>query len=104
MWRGRRVFKLIIPFSSSIHSEKEINLHGSLHDNLHDNLHGGNERTEKIIKFCQIPRSREEIQELISIKNRDFFRKIILKPLLEEKILKLTIPDKPKSPKQKYYS
>ena len=36
--------------------------------------------------------------------NRDYFRKEILNPLIEQGLLQLTIPDKPKSPKQKYRS
>jgi ATP-dependent DNA helicase RecG len=62
------------------------------------------ERTGKIIEFCKMPKTREEIQKFISIKHREYFRKEILKPLVEKGLLMLTIPDKPNSPKQKYYS
>lgn len=62
------------------------------------------ERTKKIVEFCQIPKTREEIQEVININNRDYFRKEILNPLLEQGLLYPTIPDKLTSPKQKYYS
>lgn len=62
------------------------------------------ERTNKIVEFCRIPRNREEIQKFVNIANRDYFRKEILNPLLEKGLLHPTIPDKPTSPKQKYYS
>jgi ATP-dependent DNA helicase RecG len=62
------------------------------------------ERVLSIIDFCQISRSREEIQNHIEIKDREYFRIYILQPLLKQEILKATIPDKPSSPKQKYYS
>jgi ATP-dependent DNA helicase RecG len=62
------------------------------------------ERTKKIIKFCQIPRSAKEIQAHIKIKDSEYFRKDILRPLLERKVLKPTIPNKPTSPNQKYYA
>jgi ATP-dependent DNA helicase RecG len=62
------------------------------------------ERVLSIIDFCQTPRSREEIQNHIEIKDREYFRRYILQPLLKQEILKATIPDKPSSPKQKYYS
>ena len=62
------------------------------------------ERVLSIIDFCQIPRSREEIQNHIKIKDREYFRRYILQPLLKQEILKATIPDKPSSSKQKYYS
>ena len=62
------------------------------------------DRLKAILNFCEEPRSREEIQKYRGIKNRDYFRKEILNPLIEQGLLKLTIPDKPKSPKQKYMS
>ena len=62
------------------------------------------ERVLSIIDFCQTPRSREEIQNHIEIKDREYFRRYILQPLLKQEILKATIPDKPSSSKQKYYS
>jgi len=61
-------------------------------------------REKKILDYCKTPRSREEIQNHINIKNRDYFRKEILNPLIQRDLLKMTIPEKPNSPKQKYYS
>jgi ATP-dependent DNA helicase RecG len=61
-------------------------------------------RTKDILDFCATPRTRDEIQDFIKIKNRDYFRKEILLPLLERDLLRATIPDKPRSPKQKYYA
>ena len=62
------------------------------------------ERIKKIVEFCGLPRSREEIQIYLNLKNRDYLRKHILNPLITNGVLKLTIPDRPRSPKQKYYS
>ena len=61
-------------------------------------------RNEKIIKFCKIPRKREEIQIYGGIKDREYFRNGIMMPLLKAGKIKLTIPGKPNSPKQKYQS
>ena len=61
-------------------------------------------RTDKIMKFCIEPKSREEIQVFLKLKDREYLRKNILNPLIKDEYLKLTIPEKPKSPKQKYYS
>ena len=44
----------------------------------------------------------QEIMHLLNMSHKTYFRKTILSPLLEKNILSLTIPDKPKSPKQKY--
>ncbi len=65
---------------------------------------GLDERTICILKFCKTPKSREEIQKFIGIKDREYFQKNILKSLINNNLLQLTIPDKPSSPKQKYYS
>lgn len=58
----------------------------------------------KIIKFCQQPRTTKEIMNHLGLKHREYFRSKILNPLVEKRIIKLLYPDKPKSPKQKYYS
>jgi predicted HTH transcriptional regulator len=60
------------------------------------------EQAEKLLIYCKKPRSREEMQNFLGLKHREHFRAEILKPLLEEGLLELTLPEKPKSPKQKY--
>jgi len=62
----------------------------------------GAERIENILQFCAVPRSRDEIQDLLGIQHREYFRKEILIPLLQAGLLEPTLPDKPNSPKQKY--
>ncbi|MCB2300139.1 Fic family protein [Clostridium tagluense] len=47
---------------------------------------------------------REEMQAFMNLNNRGYFRTTILNPLIKGSLLKLTIPDKPTSPRQKYYS
>ena len=58
--------------------------------------------TISIIEYCQTPRSREELIEFLGI-SKSYLRKI-LADLLGRKLLAMTIPDKPKSTHQKYYS
>ena len=45
---------------------------------------------------------RSQLQELLGIKNRDYFRIEYLKPAIEDGLVELTIPDKPNSQYQKY--
>jgi len=59
------------------------------------------EREKKIIEFCQIPRSRKEISEYIRIKDRKYLKKI-LDRMIKKGLIKMTLPNKPTSPKQKY--
>jgi ATP-dependent DNA helicase RecG len=56
----------------------------------------------RILRFCRSPRSRKEILQHIGLTNHPKNYKAHIVPLLEKGYLKLTIPDKPKSSKQKY--
>ncbi|MBU3188339.1 hypothetical protein K9O30_03035 [Clostridium bowmanii] len=62
------------------------------------------EEVKGLLEYCGIPRTRSEMQEFMHLVNRDYFRKNILNPLIKGGLLILTIPAKPTSPKQKYYS
>lgn len=59
---------------------------------------------EKIKEFCITARSKEEIAELVGVKSPYYAMKQYIKPLLVAGILEMTMPDKPKSKKQKYIS
>ena len=56
-----------------------------------------------IVEFCAEPRSREELTEFAE-KSRYFTMSEIVQPLLEQGKLRMTIPEKPKSSKQRYVS
>lgn len=56
----------------------------------------------KLREYLREPKSRAELQKFCGIKSRDHFRNTILIPLLDAKKIRLTIPDKPTSSKQKY--
>ena len=62
------------------------------------------EEINRLLEFCKVPRSRSEMQDFLKLKHREHFRSKILDPLIKGGLIKLTIPDKPTSPKQKYYS
>lgn len=49
------------------------------------------------------PLSSNEIMEKLNIKSKDTLRKKYLYPAIEQGLIKLTIPDKPRSSKQTYY-
>ena len=55
-----------------------------------------------ILEFCKEPKSTNEIMEFLGLKHKRHFRTAILKALLDSGFLKLTIPDKPISPNQRY--
>ena len=41
--------------------------------------------------------SREELQEKLNLKDREYFRKAYLNVAITEGLIEMTIPDKPKS-------
>lgn len=59
-------------------------------------------RLASLLDFCSVPRSRREMQDFCGIKTTEYFRKNIIKPMLNENLIKPTIPDKPNSRLQKY--
>lgn len=57
-----------------------------------------------LIEFCRIPRTRAEIVEYLAIPSGQYALRRYLDPLLQAKVILMTMPDKPRSPSQKYYT
>lgn len=55
-----------------------------------------------LLEFCSTERSRREMQEFMGIASREYFRKKILRPLLDAGQIKMTMPSKPNSKNQRY--
>lgn len=72
---------------------------------LEETKASANDIEEEIIKFCQTPRNRQELEnhfkDIITVQY--LFNKYIV-PMVKAEKIKLTIPEKPKSKFQKYYS
>ena len=62
------------------------------------------EDAENLILFCKTPRTRHEICEYLGLSSVTYGIQTHVMPLVEAGIIKLSIPDKPKSSKQLYYS
>jgi ATP-dependent DNA helicase RecG len=56
----------------------------------------------KIIQFCDSPKPIALIMRHLGVTNRTFFRRTHLDPLVKGGVIKPTIPDSPKHPKQAY--
>jgi ATP-dependent DNA helicase RecG len=87
------VFKTIIPLTSQVTPQGNPQATPQ-----------ADEEVKGLLEFCGVPRTRSEMQEFMKLNDRENFRKNILNPLIKGGLLKLTIPAKPTSPKQKYYS
>ena len=59
---------------------------------------------QTLLEFCRTPRSRQEIADFYGVQTVFYVMQHHVKPLLESGQLALTIPDKPKSRNQRYYS
>ena len=60
-------------------------------------------QTERdLVAFCRIPRSRKEIAAFLGLQSVSYAATQYVLPLVESGKLRLTLPDKPKSTKQKY--
>lgn len=62
------------------------------------------EQVELILNTCKKPAEIKDLMNLLELHNRTKFRNKYIKPLLGEKLLVMTEPNKPTSSKQKYYT
>ena len=60
-------------------------------------------QVENLLAFAETARSIKELMDLLEWKNRTKFRAKYITPLLDLKLLQMTISDKPNSSKQQYY-
>ena len=64
----------------------------------------GQDLNKQIIDFCKEPKSVQEIMDEFYFDSRTSFRRKYLSPMLKNGVLKMTIPEKPSSKNQKYFS
>ena len=57
-----------------------------------------------LILFCKTPRTRKEICDYLGLHSITYAIQTHVMPLVDKGIIKMSIPDKPKSPKQLFYS
>ena len=56
----------------------------------------------RLLQVLKGEMNRRELQEALGLKDDEHFRKQYLLPSLESGLIEMTIPDKPRSSKQKY--
>ena len=76
-----------------------ISAHDSASDHASDHA---SVQVEKLVSILTGEMGRSDLQRLLSIKNRDYFRTDYLNPAISNGYIELTIPDKPNSQNQKY--
>ena len=60
-------------------------------------------QVKELLKVFKNIHNREDLQNLLNLSDREYFRKNYLNPAIEQGFVALTIPDKPTSSKQQYY-
>ena len=88
------MFRTVIPLTPV--AVEKVGPQEKTHDATHDKTH------DTILAFCVEPLSKAEIAEHCGYKNTKNFTHKYLRPLLDSGMLKMTLPDKPKSKNQKY--
>ncbi|MDD3194141.1 MAG: ATP-binding protein [Oscillospiraceae bacterium] len=71
-------------------------------DDADDDVYDYGTTAERLLHFCQTPRTRQEIAAFLGIKSVPYAIKAHVTPLVEQGLIVLAIPDKPRSPKQRY--
>ena len=88
------MFRTVIPLTPV--AVEKVGPQEKTHDATHDKTH------DAILAFCVEPLSKAEIAEHCGYKNTKNFTQKYLRPLLDSGMLKMTLPDKPKSKNQKF--
>lgn len=99
----------------SNHHDDEVTIKSNHHDDevtIKSNHHDDevtikssvllSQRQKKVVDFCSIPRTAQEIMDFIGISNQSKNRKKYIANLVDAGILEMTIPNFPKDKKQKY--
>ncbi len=89
--------RITLPISAHDHASNHASDHASNHASNHASV-----QVEKLVSILTGEMGRSELQGLLSIKNRDYFRTDYLNPAISNGYIELTIPDKPNSQNQKY--
>ena len=77
--------------------------HDTAYDGAYDTAHEAvQEKLENIVRFCSVPRTKDEIMKHMGLSSKRQFSERYMKPLLESGRLLMTLPDKPRSKNQKY--
>ena len=82
------------PIFSAVHGEFKVIMKNGLYSD-------DEPAAESVVDFCTVPRTRAEIVAFVG-KSKNYVMSKIVNPLVQGGELKMTIPDKPKSPKQRF--
>ena len=74
-------------------------------ENAQEKEHKVQYKDEKgLMEFCRVARTRAEIAEYLAIPSEQYALRRYLDPLVKAKVILMTIPEKPRSSNQKFYT
>ncbi len=76
-------------------------LHDTPQDTIHDTIHV-TEHVERLISILTEEMNRPQLQEAMKLQDRSHFSSAYLEPALKAGLVEMTVPDEPKSRKQRY--
>ena len=62
------------------------------------------DKEEELIRFLKVPRTRQEIADHLRIGTVQYAIQAYIKPLIDKGRVKMTIPERPRSQSQKFYT
>lgn len=71
---------------------------------IEKDIESDSEISKKLVEYCKVPRTRAEIANYLGLESQSYVITTYVTPLVNRGMIKLAIPDKPRSSKQKYYS
>lgn len=79
---------------------------GSDHDTAQANVHAYHGMSDQVQRLISVMKQGDytlaELMQLVGLTHRATFQKNYLNPAIEANLIERTIPNKPKSPKQRY--
>lgn len=87
-----------------VYDRVQDEVYDEMHDEIYDTNHMiGSVTLKEMLEFCKTPKTKKELLKFCGLKSGNSFSRVHLKILMDKGVLKMTIPDKPKSKNQKYY-
>jgi len=106
MNKSMQIYELPIPTYKEItgnfvviFKRKEVGISEQVGEQVSEQV---GEQVISILKFCYVPHSKSEILKHLNLSNVYLNYKRKIYPLIKQRLLKMTIPEKPRSSKQKY--
>lgn len=106
MYREMKTAGLPAPCFENRHNEFVVRFFNDFNDRKEPRSSAVSDPSEhlSLLDFCRIPRTRLEIAEFLGVQTVPYVLRRYIRPLLESGQLRMMIPEKPRSRKQKYYS